>query len=459
MIPDYVKEQAKYELARRYFWDYCKIKAPDFYLESREYLKDMCYKLQDFVSSDKKIMVINLPPRHAKSRTATLFVQWLLGRNNKTKIMTGSYNETLSSSFAKQVRDAIMEQDGVFSYIFPNTKIKYGEASSQKWALSGNEESNYLATSPTGTATGFGCNLMIIDDLIKNSEEAYNENILAKHIDWFNNTMLSRTESGFKLIIIMTRWATNDLAGYVLENYKDVVHINYKALQEDGTMLCSEILSKEDFEFKTKNMNKDIVLANYQQEPIDIKGRLYTQFLTYQYENKPTFKYIMNYTDTADTGDDYLCSIDYGVSFNNQKYILDIVYTKEPMEITEPLVANMLTRDNVGYAKIESNNGGRGFARNVKTELQKLKNNHTRIDWFHQSENKDARILSNSTSVMNNIFYPIDWENRFPDYARDIKSYQREGKNKHDDNADAITGVYENNQPNNQWEFGQRNII
>lgn len=448
MIPEYVREQARFELARRHFWNYCKIKAPDFYKENRIFLKDMCYKLQNFIESDKKILVINMPPRHGKSRTATLFVQWLLGINNKSKIMTGSYNETLSSTFAKQVRDTIQEEDGVYSKIFPNTKIKYGEASASKWALQGSEQANYLATSPTGTATGFGCTLMIIDDLIKNVEEAYNENTLQKHIDWFNNTMLSRTETGFKLIIIMTRWASMDLAGYILSNYDDVEHINYKAVQEDGSMLCDYILTKEDYEFKTKNMNKDIVYANYQQEPIDIKGKLYGKFLIYKYENKPTFKYIMNYTDTADMGEDYLCSIDYGVDFNNQKYILDVLFTQEPMEITEPAQAKMMTKDNVGYCKIESNNGGRGYARNVQKELLALNNRHTKIDWFHNSENKIARILSNATGIMQNVFMPEDWSTRFPEYYKAMTTYQREGKNKHDDAPDCTTGVYENSKPN-----------
>lgn len=457
IIPNYVKEQARYELARRYFWEYCKIKASNFYKEDREYLKDLCNNLQSFIESEKRICVINIPPRHGKSRTAGLLVQWLLGKNNKYKIMTGSYNETLSTTFAKQVRDSISEEDGIFGNIFPDTKIKYGEASSSKWALNGNEEANYLATSPTGTATGFGCNLMIIDDVIKNSEEAYNENTLQKIIDWYNNTMLSRTESGFKILIIMTRWATGDLAGYILENNKDVMHISYKAVKDDNSMLCEDVLSKEDYIAKTQNMNKDIIEANYQQEPIDIKGRLYSKFLTYEYEKIPNFKYIMNYTDTADEGEDYLCSIDYGVSFNNQKYVLDILFTKESMEITEPLQAKMMTKDKVGYSKIESNNGGRGYARNVNRELKGLKNYHTIVDWFHQSENKKARILSNSTGVMNNVFFPVDWEVRWPEYATEMKKYQKEGKNKHDDAPDCTTGVYENSSPS-AWELSNRKL-
>ena len=360
--------------------------------------------------------------------------------------MTGSYNETLSSTFAKQVRDMIATEQtqGVTVYrdIFQDTKIKYGEASMNKWALEGSQVANYLATSPTGTATGFGADLIVIDDLIKNSEEAYNSNVLEKHIDWFTNTMLSRTEKGFKLIIIMTRWASNDLAGFILSNYDDVVHINYKAINDDGTPLDEGTLSLEDFEFKTKNMAKEIVYANYQQEPIDIKGRLYSEFKTYVDLPKEKIVKISAYCDTADTGDDFLCNIIYA-DCKDSAYILDVIYTKEAMEITEPMVAEAYKKFNVNVADIESNNGGRAFARNIERITRDKGNYKTVVKWFHQSGNKIARILSNSAWVNANIYMPVDWKNKWPEFAKDIISYQKEGKNKHDDGPDALTGVAE----------------
>lgn len=452
-----IKHYAKMELARREFWQYCKFTSPDFYTEERLFLHDMASQLQYFIEeAEEKILVINLPPRHGKSRTATKFVQWLFGKyGTDIKVMTGSYNETLSGTFAKQVRDCIAEKPTlgvtVYNDIFPKTKIKYGEAAASKWALEGSQQANYLATSPGGTATGFGCNIMIIDDVIKSAEEAYNENTLKSLQSWFTDTMLSRTENGFKLIIIMTRWSNEDLAGFILSNYDNVLHINYKAVQADGSMLCPEILSKEEFLLKTKNMNPDIVAANYQQEPIDVKGRLYTSFKTYTEipkddSGKPLFEYILNYTDTADEGSDYLCSICYGM-YGGTYYVLDILYTQEAMEYTEPKTAEMLMRNNVGCAIIESNNGGRGFARNVERECRERGNNHTVFYWFHQSANKIARILSNSTSVMQNVLLPVNWEDRFPEFARDMRRYQREGKNAHDDAPDALTGVYENPKP------------
>jgi predicted phage terminase large subunit-like protein len=449
------------ELARRSLWEYCKFTAPDFYTEDRHFLKDLANKLQWFLEEAKEqIMVVNMPPRHGKSRTATNTVKWLFGvRGKDIKVMTGSYNETLSSTFAKQVRDGIAEKPTagvtVYNDIFPNTRIKYGEASAQKWALEGSQVANYLATSPTGTATGFGCNIMIIDDVIKNAEEAYNANTLEKLKTWFTDTMLSRTENGFKLIVIMTRWSSDDLAGFILENYKDVVHVNYKAVQDDGSMLCPEILSREDYDLKTKNMNRDIIAANYQQEPLDIKGRLYSGFKTYtelptDENGNSLLRYLLNYTDTADVGSDYLCSICYGM-YEGSYYILDVLYTKDAMEITEPATAEMLTRNHIGCAIIESNNGGRGFARNVDRECKAIGNRHINVKWFTQSKNKIARILSNSTSVMNNLYFPVNWEDRWPEFARALKKYQREGKNDHDDAPDALTGVYENPKPLGQW--------
>ena len=453
MIPEYVREQARYELARRSFWKYCKLKAPDFYREDRKYLKEFCNALQDFLLSPKKVIVINMPPRHGKSRTLTLFVQWCLGRSIHYKIMTGSYNEILSGTFAKSVRDAIQEEDGMFSKIFPNVKVKYGEASIKKWALDGNEEANYLATSPKGTATGFGCNLMIIDDLIKTDKEAYNELLLEEHQNWFTNTMLSRTETGFKIIVVMTRWTTNDLAGFILDKYKDnVIHINYKAIQDDGSMLCEEVLNREDFEFKTQEMNKEIVEANYNQICIDEKGRLYKNLKTYNVS--PEFGTIYAYIDTADTGNDFLCACVYGL-LNKEPYIIDVLFTDKGMEVTEDECADLLFRNNVNLAYIESNNGGRGFARNVKRILrERYKSNKCVIKPFTQTANKQSRILSSSYWVMEHIYFPFNWANRFSEFYKHITRYQKKGKNAHDDGPDVLAGIYDKTVGERKSSFG-----
>nr|DAY55296.1 MAG TPA: Terminase [Caudoviricetes sp.] len=460
---------AKIELARREFFFYCNLKAPDFYKENRKYLVDLCREFQEFLESDEEVLVVNEPPRHGKSRTAGLFVEWVLGNDPTKKIMTGSYNETLSTMFSKNVRNDIQEEKAdqkriVFSDIFPGVTIKRGDGAMNLWSLEGGYN-NYLATSPTGTATGFGCDIMIIDDLIKSALEANNAKVLEDQWRWFTDTMLSRLEEGGKIIVIMTRWHSDDLAGRVLkwckEKGKRYRHISMKALvnKETHEMLCTEVLSYESYQDKISAMGADIASANYQQEPIDLKGQLYTSFKTYEdvpmdKTGKPLFTAVRSYTDTADEGSDWLCSIVYGV-YNKEAYVLDIIYTKEPMEVTEGLVATQLYQHQVSLAKIESNNGGKGFARAVKRILkEKYGSNRTKVKWFHQSQNKVARILSNSTWVMDHIYFPTNWKDRWPDYYEDMNKYQREGKNAHDDGPDATTGVAENIEKAGGVRFG-----
>ena len=315
-------QQLKYELARREFFYYCSLKAADFYRKDRPYIVKLCNDLQAFFEDpEQRVLIMNMPPRHGKSRTAQMFVEWILGGHPHEKIMTGSYNTTLSTTFAKNVRNDIQEIKAdrdriVYSDIFPDISIKRGDASMDMWSLDGGYNS-YLATSPGGTATGFGASLLIIDDIIKNAEEAYNENVKAKHWDWFTNTMLSRLEEGGKILIIMTRWASDDLAGRAIEHFGEAAKvIKMQALQPDGSMLCDEILSRRSYEEKVRAMGADIASANYQQEPIDLKGQLYSSFKTYDRiptdaNGNPLFTAIRNYTDTADTGTDSLLCTGY----------------------------------------------------------------------------------------------------------------------------------------------------
>lgn len=448
--------ELKLEMARRSFWEFCKLMAPDFYREDRRYLKRLCTEMQEFYQSDEKVMIVNEPPRHGKSRTAQLFTQWVFGLNKHEKVLTGSYNEQLSTTFSRAVRDAISERKAskdriVYSDVFPDTRIKRGSSSASMWTLEGAHVS-YLATSPSGTVTGFGGSLMIIDDIVKNAEEAYNETTLEKHWTWFTNTMLSRLERGGKVIIIATRWHSDDLSGRALRHYESIgVKVRLileTALQPDGTMLCDGVLDRPSYDLIVMTMGKDIAEANYNQRPVDMVGRLYQGFKTYtnlpvDENGNSVIEYIGCYCDTADKGDDYLCAYIFGV-YNNQVYILDAYFTKDGMEITEPELAKRIYEHKVQKCWIESNNGGRGFGRSVERILRD-KHHYARawIDLFYQSKNKKARILGAATWVQENVFFPAGWEVKWSELYNDLYRYQKEGKMKHDDAEDALSGIYD----------------
>lgn len=447
-ITPQIQLEARKELARRFLYDYCKLKYPKHYKDERTYLKEVCERVQAFGEQNvKRFLVINMPPRHYKSFTAGNFVEWRFGADPTRKVMTGSYNETLSTTFARKVRDTIDEEpsDGVLVYrdIFPNTRVKYGQAAMNKWALEGSGQDNYLATSPTGTATGFGANDIVIDDIIKNDTEAYSELVLEKHWSWLTNTMLSRTEGDdWKVYVFMTRWAEGDLAGRIIDAYGDEVEvITFNAVQDDGSMLCDDVLNRRDFDLKTKEMNPDIVAANYNQKPIDVTGRLFSAFTEYTSLPQGTFKK-RNYTDTADKGTDFLCSVDY-IDDGTDVYLTDVYMSDESMEITEPAVANMLQADEVDEAEFESNNGGRGFARNVERILKDRGVRRCVIRDKPQTANKEARILSSSAWVNHHVFMPPNWKSKYPEFYKQLMAYQKKGKNAHDDAPDVLAAIYE----------------
>ena len=460
--------QAKLELARRDFWEFCKLKAPDFYKDDRPYLKEICTEMQEFYEDpEQRVLIINEPPRHGKSRTAGLFAQWVFGINPSEKIITGSYNEQLSTTFSRGVRNDILERKAskdkiVYSDIFPTTTIKRGSSAANLWTIEG-QHISYLATSPGGTVTGFGATLMILDDIVKNAEEALNETVLENHWTWFTNTMLSRLEKGGKLIIIATRWNTKDLSGRAIEHYKSIGMpiklITQKALQDDGTMLCDDVLDRAAYDLIVKTMGREIVEANYNQRPIDLMGRLYNVgFQTYSdlprdEQGQSLIEEVCAYIDTADQGDDYLCSIIYGL-YRGQAYVLDVYFTKDGMEITEGEVAKRLFEHKVNKAYIESNNGGRGFGRSVERILREKHHWYkTYIDLFTQSRNKKARILSSATWCQNNIKFPMGWEVNFAEFYTDIMSYQKEGKMLHDDGEDCLAGIYDKVGRGNLFSF------
>ena len=122
------------------------------------------------------------------------------------------------------------------------------------------------------------------------------------------------------------------------------------------------------------------------------------------------------------------------------------------MEYTEPELAKMLTKHNVAECVVESNNGGRGFARNVEKQCRLMGNNKTTFKWFAQTDNKDVRIFSNSATVQNLTIMPQGWKRLFPEFANAITGYLKAGKNAHDDAPDALTGTVERRAKRNKTD-------
>ena len=457
-VGEKTERELNIEKGRKNFRQYCNLINSDFFKTERSYQNIVCNTLEAMYKKELKnsktqkpydILLLNLPPGFGKSYTASLFATWVLGQNNKNQVITVSYGQDLAISFSKTVRNTIQQQEYkqdpnyfVPVSFFHKLKIKDGDGAADQWALEGSYMS-YLGTSFGGKLTGMRGNIIIIDDPIKNAEEAINERVKQNHFDFYKNTLTSRMLPNALQIIIQTRWATDDLAGRILLQYPERCYVlQLAALNENDKSICESLYPTEDLLRKRETLDEPIWLANYIQQPIDIKGVLYGKFKTYDVIDTDLFEKQIAYIDTADEGADYLCAVIGGV-IGRYGYITGIYYTDKPMEITEPETARLLDLLGARNVLIESNNGGRGFARNVEKELKKLKCRKCNITWFHQSKNKKTRILVNATNVMEQIIFPEGWEKKYKAFYKAISTYQRKGKNAHDDAPDALTGFVE----------------
>ena len=445
---------AEIELAKGSFWEFCRTLSPDYYTEDKTYLIELCDTLQSFYErrllkddgSYYKKLIIEMPPQHGKSRTLTNFCSWVLGHNQEERIITGSYNDDLAQDFSRYTRDIIQANktdpnEIIFNDIFPDVAIKRGDASYRQWSLEG-QFFNYKGTGVGGSVTGKGATIRIIDDPVKSAEIAYNESALDKLWLWYTGTWLSRRGASVVMdIICNTPWAKKDITGRLLDIEPDEWYrISMPVIDENGDMLCDSVLDREAYEGIKRVADEHIFAANYLMQRLDIKGRLYSGFNTYS-DLPDNTQGIMSYTDTADEGSDYLCTIVAAVK-DQYWYVVDVEYTQDAQEITEPSTADMYIRNGVTYGVIESNNGGRAFARNVKRLITE-KGERENIKWFHQNKNKAARILTQSSTVQKYVLFPKDWKNKWPAFYEALTTYQKEGKNNHDDAPDTITGLVE----------------
>lgn len=418
----------------------------------------ICDKLNDVLQGRCRKLIINIAPRYGKTEVAVKnFIAAGLALNPASRFIHLSYSGTLAVDNSIAIKDIINAPE--YRELFP-TRVKYGSDTKAKWETE--QGGGVYATSTLGQITGFGAGAVdvegepykfsgaiVIDDPIK-PEDALSDVEREKVNRRFETTIRNRVNSrSTPIIIIMQRLHENDLCGYLQAIEPDEWEVlSIPCLEYDEATGTEQSLwpFKHTVEelHKIEAANSFVFDTQYMQNPKPIEGLMYANLRTYA--TLPLDKGVRkNYTDTADEGADFLCSICY-YETKTAMYITDVLYTNRPMEYTEVKTAEMLVRNDTQRVKIESNNGGRGFARNVEKNVRAYtgataKRMHFKA--FHQSAKKQVRIFTRSAEVQNLIFFPEDWEVRWPQFANAVRGYRKEGVNLHDDAPDALTGMAE----------------
>jgi predicted phage terminase large subunit-like protein len=421
----------------------------------------ICDKLNDVLTGKTRRLIINIAPRYSKSELVSRnFIAMGLAINPAAKFINLSYSGDLALGNSVAVKDIVKSDE--YQRLF-GVEIAVGTDTKSQWNTT--KGGGLYATSSLGQVTGFGAGAIenegddwqfggaiVIDDPIKPLDALSDNNREAVNLH-FETTIRNRVNSrNTPIIIIMQRLHEHDLCGYLMKlepEEWEVLSVPCISYNEDGE---EEALwpFKHTIEelHKIESANQFVFDTQYMQNPKPLEGLMYQTLRTY--DVLPMEQSIRkNYTDTADKGADFLCSVCY-VETPSGMYVTDVLYTDKPMEYTEVKTAEMLLINGTQLVKVESNNGGEGFARNVEKNVRlqgtpvALRMNFTS---FFQSLNKNVRIFSHSAEVQNLIYFPSDWETRWPQFAQAVKGYRKVGRNAHDDAPDVLTGMVENFTP------------
>ena len=442
--------------------------------------------LDRFAKRQIKNLIIQAPPQHGKSQGSSRFLPaQMLGLYPDIKIAICSYAATIAKDFNRDVQRLVDSDE--YRAIFPETLLNGSNVVTVA--------NNYLRNSDVfeivnhtgslrvvgrgGSLTSKTVDVMIFDDLYKDSAEANSPQIRSSAWDWFTKVAQTRLHNDSQQLIVFTRWHPEDIIGKIVESKKVIfverwadlenipadawVLVNFEAIKtgppteidnrEPGQPLWANRHSLERL-LSLKELDPMGFQCLYQGNPGDATAFLYQPFKTWI--NKEDWgQHIRSgcYVDVADEGDDFLFAASYDIYksenqiWNESKrrfepllfaLITDIEYTDESTDVTTVTVPRLINNNGVQKAWIESNNGGSQYEKVIKKKVRAL------TVAFYQSENKESRIVTNAPFVNQHIIMPFGWETRFSKFHKHITGFLRKfDANDHDDDADGLTGIYE----------------
>ena len=435
----YLRELLRRELARRSLWQFCLYMDSDFF-SARPFLKEVADAMQEIEEGHIKSLSVSMPPRAGKSYITSLYCAWVIGRNPTESIMRNTCTATLYVKFSYDVRAVI--QSTRYKQVFTDVRLSDDKKNLQGWNTNSARQGSYFGAGGGGTIIGFGATkVAITDDLYRGIEDALSDTINDRIHQWKQSTHDSRFESGCARVDIGTRWSLNDVIGRNMEQNQYEKSIIVPALTGDDKSFCEAVMTTEEFHDKRKRTSPEIWSAEYMQQPVDIKGRLFNELryideteLNELIERHPIDGGIA-YIDVADQGADYT-AMAVAVMINRSFYVVDYVYTRDNTDVTLPICASMLNKWQVKYCRVESNSMGAMFSRQLQTMTE------AKILQVANQVNKMTRIIMQSVYIQNRLtFARRESDPQSLQFIQNVLSYSKEGKNKHDDAPDCLAGL------------------
>lgn len=289
----------------------------------------------------------SLVPTHNSTLASVNFPSWVLGDDPNLEFIACSYNSSLAMDFSRKVRDRI--NDPKYAKLFPNTRLSDSSQSAERWNTSG--KGGYVAAGVRGPITGRGAHIGVIDDPVKDREDAESEVIRQQIKNWYSSTFYTRLAPGGGVLIILTRWHDDDLAGWLIQTMVEAEKeaaesghwpedadkwevVSYKAIasEDEAYRKAGEALHPARYPIKALAKIKRTLVprdweALYQQNPVAEEGAYFTKDMFRYYAVQPPLSSLRIYAawDFAigkKEANDWTVGVVVGVDKDGRIYVL-----------------------------------------------------------------------------------------------------------------------------------------
>ena len=354
-----LEEKAKAELALRFLTrkrllPFVERFNPDY--QAGWVHKDICNRLEQFSKdvAEKKSprLMLFMPPRHGKSTLASVaFPAWHLGRHPQHEFISCSYSGSLAMGFSRKVRQLLREPTYKTAF---KTRLDPDSQSAEAWLTT--DGGGFVAAGVGGGITGKGAHILVIDDPVKNRDDAESQNARESTWDWYTSTAYTRLAPGGGVLVILTRWHDDDLAGRLLKAAADngeqweVVNYPARAEVDEQFRKAGEALHRERYDEEALARIEKAVgprdwSALYQQNPVADDGDYFTRDMIQYYDREEVDFSQMRFYCAWDLAigkkdrNDYTVGMVVGVDEYDQLFVVDVVRGRfDGFEIVERIL-------------------------------------------------------------------------------------------------------------------------
>lgn len=412
--------------------------------EASIHLVALADKLEAIEQGELKRLIVIIPPRHGKSELISLrFPCWYLARHPEDYIVLAGYAESIALTHSRQARDIFISSE--MGRLFPDIRhrperpgqeiIIPERQAAHEWGTK--QGGSYYAVGIGGGLTGRGFNIGIIDDPVKDEEEAASQTIRDKVWDWYQKVFRTRAEPDAAIIIVMTRWHQGDLVGRLLKQSQEdpaadqweILH--FRAMQ-DGQALWTERYPIEVLENIRSSIGGRAFESLYQGNPTVAEGQIIKREWWQYFRERPQFSRTIHSWDTAfkdKTKNDYsVCSV-WGEAQNGY-YLLDIWRDRVEFPELKRVAVALYDRDMPNVVIVEDKASGQSL-------IQEMQRN-TRIPVLPVKVDSNKVARANSVTPLieaGKVFLPENASWLF-DYIEELSAFPNA---EHDDQVDSTT--------------------